>query len=474
MEKKLSLQDISERLSVRENVSRKDAETFTRTFFEVIEQGLTEDKFVKIKGFGTFKLVAVGERESIDVNTGERIQINGHSKITFTPDNFLKDLINRPFSHFQTVVLYEDTDLKAMELTEQTIEEADIASSPHAFIEKDSLEEEEYGQISIDENRQSNISLDSAYSQPEDDKSTTEKETDYTVEIEIPKENCHEDLGPEEWGTFPNTKDSSEDTNISISVPHGTLQISTEDMKHETASVPPIEEASASSRPDLSLESLLPSSQTNTTEHQTNTSFSSESLSKQNKKKIHTLNWWKIIALSLLTVILMGASYFAGYFRILCPCELWPDFFEKSTTPSSQPLPTQKSIPSKVILKQNETAPTQKTFPNREELLPKTETDSSNIQKRKIKVSNNQTKTVENKKTKKEIQRKNEKGKYRIVGTRQSYTISRGETIRTIAEYVYGSKGYATYIIQYNNLKNPDNVAAGTVIMLPELERNIP
>ena len=120
MEKKLTLQDISERLALRENTSKKDAEAFSRAFFEVIEQGLTEDKFVKIKGFGTFKLVAVGERESIDVNTGERIQINGHSKVSFTPDTMLKDLVNRPFSHFQTVILNDETDLVEMERIDQS------------------------------------------------------------------------------------------------------------------------------------------------------------------------------------------------------------------------------------------------------------------------------------------------------------------------------------------------------------------
>ena len=115
MDKKILLQEIADILAEKEGITRKKAENFTRAFFEIIEEGLTEDKFVKVKGFGTFKVIPVSERESVDINTGERIQISGHSKITFTPDNFLKDLVNKPFSHFQTVVINEDTDIEELE-----------------------------------------------------------------------------------------------------------------------------------------------------------------------------------------------------------------------------------------------------------------------------------------------------------------------------------------------------------------------
>ena len=85
MEKRILLQELSELLAAREKLTKKKAETFAKAFFEIIESGLDKDKFVKIKGFGTFKLVSVSERESVNVSTGERFQISGHTKISFTP-----------------------------------------------------------------------------------------------------------------------------------------------------------------------------------------------------------------------------------------------------------------------------------------------------------------------------------------------------------------------------------------------------
>ena len=75
----------------------------------MIEQALENEKTVKIKGLGTFKLVDVDSRESVNVNTGERFQIKGHTKVSFTPDTNLRDTINKPFAHFETVVLNEGT-----------------------------------------------------------------------------------------------------------------------------------------------------------------------------------------------------------------------------------------------------------------------------------------------------------------------------------------------------------------------------
>lgn len=94
--------------------SQTELDEFCSIFFESIEAGLLADKYVKIKGFGTFKLINVSDRESINVNTGERIQISGHAKASFIPDNDLKDLINSPFAHFQTVAINDETNLEEM------------------------------------------------------------------------------------------------------------------------------------------------------------------------------------------------------------------------------------------------------------------------------------------------------------------------------------------------------------------------
>ena len=95
--------------------ARENIEQFTRAFFQTIAKGLESDRIVKIKGFGTFKVIDVSPRESIDVNSGKRIEINGHSKITFTPDTYVKEAVNKPFVHLQSVVINEGTDISLLE-----------------------------------------------------------------------------------------------------------------------------------------------------------------------------------------------------------------------------------------------------------------------------------------------------------------------------------------------------------------------
>ncbi len=115
MNNKLNIQDLVSALAERYNMDSKAATAFVRTVFEIVEEYITKDKLVKIKGLGTFKLVSVSDRESINVNTGERILIAGHSKLSFTPDAALKDAVNRPFSDFETTVLRDDVSTEEME-----------------------------------------------------------------------------------------------------------------------------------------------------------------------------------------------------------------------------------------------------------------------------------------------------------------------------------------------------------------------
>lgn len=129
MEKKYTLQDLAALLAERESLPLEQAEDFVRSFFELTEEGLLKDSFVKVTGFGTFKLVEVSERESVNINTGERFQISGHNKISFTPDGTLRELVNRPFAHFTTVTLNDKTPETALEEAECPLAEESTESS---------------------------------------------------------------------------------------------------------------------------------------------------------------------------------------------------------------------------------------------------------------------------------------------------------------------------------------------------------
>ncbi len=119
MNNKITLQELAAALAAHKNVSKKTAEAFVRHMFDIVQEYAMQDGQVKIKGFGTFKLVGVESRESVNVNTGERVVIDGHFKLTFTPDAALRDQVNKPFADFTTVVLNPGTDIGEMEAIDE-------------------------------------------------------------------------------------------------------------------------------------------------------------------------------------------------------------------------------------------------------------------------------------------------------------------------------------------------------------------
>lgn len=107
---KSSLSVLAKAVASKRGLTQAEAERFIATMFEVAGDGIQEDKLLKMKWLGTFKITSVKDRESVDVNTGERILIEGRDKISFTPDNILKEIVNKPFAQFETVVVNEGID----------------------------------------------------------------------------------------------------------------------------------------------------------------------------------------------------------------------------------------------------------------------------------------------------------------------------------------------------------------------------
>ena len=139
MATKINLQQLARILAKKKGISNKVAEAFLKEFFDSIVQNVTADKLVKVKGLGTFKLIEVLDRESVNVNSGERIVIPGHSKLSFTPETALKDLINKPFADFQAVALNEGTSIEEME----RVPEATPDSQPTSDEEPNAVDDEE-------------------------------------------------------------------------------------------------------------------------------------------------------------------------------------------------------------------------------------------------------------------------------------------------------------------------------------------
>ena len=122
---KTALQLIADAVAKKHKITVKESEKFVSAIFDVVNEGLKTDKLVKVKGLGTFKVQAVKPRESVNVNTGERVLIEGHEKVSFTPDATMKELVNKPFAQFETVVLNDGVDFADIESKSDDEEKAE-------------------------------------------------------------------------------------------------------------------------------------------------------------------------------------------------------------------------------------------------------------------------------------------------------------------------------------------------------------
>lgn len=136
----VELKDIATQFASRTKMGDIEAEAFVNSMFSVIRQGLEADRQVKIRGFGTFKVIDVEARESVSVNTGERVVIESHRKVTFTPDATMKELVNKPFSLFNTVALndgveFDDVDVETPTETDLQEQDADVENQAEPVVE---------------------------------------------------------------------------------------------------------------------------------------------------------------------------------------------------------------------------------------------------------------------------------------------------------------------------------------------------
>lgn len=432
MNKKILLQELAEGVARRANVGKKEAEQFVRVVFDVVAQRLESDKLVKIKGLGTFKLVTVDSRESVDVNTGERIRIKGHTKVSFTPDATLRDRVNKPFAQFDTVIINEGTDLEDMERLEDDVSDEETP----APVDEVGMQEE----------------------------------------VEVQSDNRYESIVADE-GLKKNTMsektvEESEEEEQTPSLVQRVF-VDTQEVDYQRMDAQTVEEQSVASQ---------------RVEHQTvaNQNIVQQGPSEKERKGLR-LTLWGVVALLMVMAILMTGSYFAGYYRLLCPtCHLEPkgkiaDIRTKVPVVAS---PVQMKSDMQTLAQKDSMKTQIDTLKTIAQQTDSIALPIKNVSQKSVSVKAESVPVAENKTTnqlEKTLRKKNEgrdsasyaqveKGKYMIVGTRGTYTVVSGETLRGIARRIYGSKGYAAYIIVHNNIKNPDHVEAGKVLKLPELK----
>lgn len=428
------LQDLAELLAEAEGLQKNEAQSFVRVFFDTITRGLEVDKMVKVKGLGTFKLVDVDSRESVNVNTGERFLIDGHAKITFTPDNSLKEMVNRPFAHFETVVLNDD-------VTDEDLEEVDRKFEETVPVEglEDFLAEEPVIHAIIEPVAPVLPAEPAVVAQPE-------PEVEEPVAVEEP---VVVPVTPEESTALAEPEVPVAETPAAVEIPAAPAVepvapvtepvIPAEPVKEQPA---PAETAAEPASSEPVLVKLVDPVNVNVSPEPVEHTPEPEAETKNN----HFRNIWIVLCI---VALLLG--YLLGYFNVFSPKSSYRPSIIRDTV-----------YVQKIV---RDTIEVEKVVPNELITEPKAEEPKSSAAKTEAKPA---AKPVEQTVDSNIPQLKG--GAYLIVGTKETYTLRGGETIRIIAERYFGSRQMAPYIALYNNIPNPDMVAAGTVLKIPELK----
>lgn len=416
---KISLQELAEFMTAAdETLDKKTCEAFARTLFEVVEEALLSDKFVKVKGFGTFKLVAVSDRESVNINTGERFQIEGHTKVSFIPDNTLKEEINRPFAHFETIDLSDETE-------QAELDAIDAAAAEEAL-------ENEEAEETVEEVAEEMPAVEPA-----------EEDVEEEVKEEVPEEVLKEEP----------VEEAEEPMEEPVATEPQTI-VTAEKKEEEPAKA---EEPAA----DTTLESeKAPEPEAEEQEEAPTALPVSYEYTEQPPRR--PFNWWKAIGVFFFVLALMLLSYFAGYYRLLCPCIIGlPEWTEpQSAQPAAKVQPT-KTAPAKPL-----PAPAETTAPKISE-NPLNSENPEQPEPRKSKPAKPDP-----------APRKQQSAPAEVapappadttVAT-QPHTVARGETLYSIARKYYGSDKYVNVIIRHNRIKNPNNIEKGTTLQIPILD----
>ena len=412
MNEKITIQDIANSLKEKQGLTKKDAELFVKSMFDIMKEALASDKYVKVKGLGTFKLTEVESRESINVNTGERFEIQGHTKISFTPDTTLKEQINKPFSHFETVILNDGVDFEDIptENLEPQPEETEVATKEQEVVELVEIVQPEETTIETP-------STPDVEPTEEPKEETIEETIEETVE-EIIEEPVIEKLVIEE----PATKE-----------PVVEQETTQENEPEETL---PIEEpVQAEETPAIQEETVVA----------TETSTQEQAKPSEEKKTSAVLMG---IIVFLLLVILFGAY--------------WLFFKPETATQTIPSVPVQQETTTAVQTSPEANQPSEEPSiePKQEEAAsPATEPKITAIEPLPTPVKNERVPSLA------------DTLEYKIIGTKSLYTLQSGETIIKASVKFFGSKKYWPYIANYNRdvIKNVDNVPVGTQIKIPEL-----
>ena len=409
MNNKLSIQDLALVFAEQSGMDVKASTAFVKTVFEIIEEYIAIDKIVKIKGFGTFKLINVSDRESVNVNTGERIVIAGHTKLSFTPDTVLKDAVNRPFADFETTPLNESTSIEEMERVPEQDEE---------------LVEE----TKDDEPVQEMLAMES-------EESESSEEVLENPQPQISEEEPADEL-PE----------VIEEETIVVLGEETTPEPSAENAEAEDKAITPV---ATNKRPKAE----IPSS--HKAEENPSYPMASESVREEEIAAKGTSHKWAYITL---TIILMVLSYLLGHYQVLSNLKvaLYPE--EQSVEEYNHVQPEAESKPNVSDLEYADSVSTDTIMVDSVEVLSEPANDAE------------QSKLEEDPEEIAKYFPQVPGGEYWIVGDAgYVHHMQVGETLYRIARKELGDRNLIRYLIVFNDFEDPNLIHTGDPIRIPKL-----
>ena len=433
MMERLSIQELAAVLTVKNGLKKKEAEQFVTLIFEVVKDNLISERQVKIKGLGTFKIVDIEPRESINVNTGERMLIEGHEKITFTPDTAMKELVNRPFSQFETVILNDGV---KFDVTDDTTDDTPLS------VEEDVDDE----------------SVDTPVMEDETEASTSTEEEIIPIVEEEEIESSTQDIDANEESVEDN--EPTETEVLSEDIPEA---IDEDEEPAESTDEEPAEPTD-----EEPVESAEENEPIETTDDDSSEVIYDEDLETENSSA-----WKKWLGFALVACVL---SFFAGYklggYNAVSNSEL-SDSIQvpiKDLAVSNDTLSTVKSDTSKTVKKETvvvadvpspapkaqPAAPQLKEKPQPEPVKPVTAAAAENSGNDNMVDYGQMSARVRT-------------GAYRIVGTDREVTAKEGETVGRIARRVLGPE-MECYVEVYNGIKADVPLKAGQTIKIPKLQ----
>lgn len=478
MKKKITPSELAERLASQAQIEKSQAENFVRKFFELVGNGLLEDKYVKIKSFGTFKLVSVGERESININTGERFQISGHTKVSFTPDSTLKELVNQPFAHFEAVDLNDETDTEELNTVDTALPPELEVEQPDDTDEEDT--EEEAGVV--DENEEATAAeVPSApaeevpqQAQQAPQQTEPESETDLADNEIINLSEPSEPVAPSE-NSAPSPA-VAEEPQTETEQPQ-TPAVAEEETPAEesTATEESSDGVEETSAEEEEIEVSSPQPVTTPSEDAPLNGHTSSSIAGFVYEEVPSRrkrNAWKYVALAFCALVLMGLCYFAGYFRVLCPECLFTDVPEAPLAPvkeqAKKPQPAAASSAAKsdtaaVAAQANSShkAEDPQAGASDRQAAPSADHANAAPNASAAAASQPQAQQPASPASKPELQAAPAKPQT------VKHTVKAGENLSRIVRRHYGSDAYVNRVVKHNHLKDADNVTVGAVIELP-------